>query len=92
MRTSYEYVPLDARHHGRLQGRRPQDGLQGRRQRHEQVSFPFWCCQLELYRGELKGLYVLLSRTQAGPGRAVKHEQDENSRNHVQAFLLVSVH
>ena len=27
-----------ARHHGRLQGRRPQDGVQGRRQRHEQVS------------------------------------------------------
>ena len=38
------------------------------------------------YRGELKGLYVLLSRTQAGPGRAVKQEQEENSRNHVQAF------
>ena len=26
-----------ARHHGRLQGRRPQDGLQGRRQRHQQA-------------------------------------------------------
>ena len=26
------------------------------------------------YRGELKGLYVLLSRTQAGPGREVKQE------------------
>ena len=39
-----------------------------------------------LYRGELKGLYVLLSRTQAGSGRAVKQQQEENSHNHVQAF------
>ena len=38
------------------------------------------------YRGELKGLYVLLSRTQAGPGRAVEQEQEENSRNHVQVL------
>ena len=37
-------------------------------------------------RGELKGLNVLLSRTQAGPGRAVMQEQEENSRNQVQAF------
>ena len=36
--------------------------------------------------GEQKGLYVLLRRSQAGPGRAVKQEQEENSRNHVQAF------
>ena len=34
----------------------------------------------------LKGLNVLLSRTQAGPGRAVKQEQEENSRNHVRTF------
>ena len=33
----------------------------------------------------------MLSKTQAGPGRAVKQEQEQNSRNHVQAFLLVSV-
>ena len=39
-----------------------------------------------IYRVELKGPYVLLSETQAGPGRAVKQEQEENSRNHVQAF------
>ena len=38
------------------------------------------------YRGVSKGLYVLLSRTQAGPGRAVKQEQEENSRNHVRTF------
>ena len=43
---------------------------------------------MNTYRGELKGLYVLLNRTQAGQGRAVKHEQDENSRNHVQAFFI----
>ena len=38
------------------------------------------------YRGGNKDLYILLSRTQAGPGRAVKQEQEEISRNHVQAF------
>ena len=37
--------------------------------------------------------YVNLgNRTQARPGRAVKKEQEQNSRNHVQAFLLVSVY
>ena len=41
-----------------------------------------------MYIGELKGLYVLLSRTQAGPGRAIKQEQKENSRNHVQTIFL----
>ena len=35
------------------------------------------------YRGGNKGLYILLSRTQAGPGRTVKQEQEEISRNHV---------
>ena len=44
------------------------------------------------YRGEQKGMQVLLSRTQARSGRAVKHEQEQNSHNHVQAFLLVSVY
>ena len=39
-----------------------------------------------MYSSELKGLYVLLSRTQARPGRAVKQEKEKNSRNHVQAF------
>ena len=39
-----------------------------------------------IYRGELKGVYVLLSRTQAGPGRADQQEQEENSPNHIQAF------
>ena len=39
-----------------------------------------------MYRDELKGVYVFLSRTKSGPGRAVKQEQEENSRNHVHAF------
>ena len=34
-----------------------------------------------------KGLYILLSRTQVGPGRAISQEQDEISPNHVQAIL-----
>ena len=38
------------------------------------------------YRGKLKGLYVLLSKNQAGPDRVVKQEQEENSSNHIQAF------
>ena len=39
-----------------------------------------------IYWVGLKGLNVLLSRTQAGPGRAVKQDQEENSRNHVRTF------
>ena len=38
------------------------------------------------YRDWLKGVQILLSRTQAGPGRTVKAEQEQTSRNHVQAF------
>ena len=34
----------------------------------------------------LKDLYFLLSRTKAGPCRAFKQEQEENSHNHIQAF------
>ena len=44
------------------------------------------------YRGGNKGLYVLLSMTQAGPGRTVKQEQEEISRNHVQTFISPSVY
>ena len=43
------------------------------------------------YRGGNKGLFVLVSRTQAGPGRTVKLEQEEISRNHVQTFISLSV-
>ena len=45
-----------------------------------------------LYRGGNKGLFVLLSRTQAGPGRKVKQEQEEISRNHVQTLFGSSVY
>ena len=38
------------------------------------------------YRHEIYSLQNLLSRTQAGPGRTVKKEQEEISPNHVQGF------
>ena len=38
------------------------------------------------YKDRLKGVQILLSNSQAGPGRKVKQEQEEISRNHVQAF------
>ena len=47
--------------------------------------------QLNVYRGANKGLHVLLRRTQAGPGRAVKQEQEYISRNHIQTFIYLSV-
>ena len=42
---------------------------------------------VEMYRGEKKGLHFCY----AEPGIAVKQEQEEYSRNHVQTFFLVSV-
>ena len=45
---------------------------------------------LSSYRGANKRLHILLSRTQAGPGRTVKQEQEEISRNHVQIFICLS--
>ena len=36
-------------------------------------------------------MFVLLSGTQAEPGRTVKQEQEEISRNHVQTFISPSV-
>ena len=39
-----------------------------------------------IYRDRLKGMQILLSRTQAGAGRTVQQEQEQTSRNHVQAF------
>ena len=42
--------------------------------------------RLRDYRARNKGLQILLSNSQAGPGRTVKQEQEEISRNHVQAF------
>ena len=37
-----------------------------------------------------KGLLILLSRTQAGPGRTGKQEQEQISRNHVQTIFGTS--
>ena len=44
-----------------------------------------------LYRARNKGMQILLSNSQAGPGRKSKQEQEEVSRNHVQAFIPGSV-
>ena len=41
---------------------------------------------LYVYRDRQKCMQILLSSTQAEPGRAGKQEQDQTSRNHVQAF------
>ena len=46
---------------------------------------------VHVYTGENKGSFVLISRTQAGPCRTVKQEQEEISRNHAQAFIPGSV-
>ena len=37
-------------------------------------------------------MHNLLSNSQAGPGRRVKQEQEETSRNHVQDFIPGSEH
>ena len=44
--------------------------------------FAKWFCK-EIFK---KSIQISLSRTQAGPGRAVKQEQEEISPNHVQTF------
>ena len=36
-------------------------------------------------------MQILLSNSQAGPGRTVKQEQEDISRNHVQTFISPSV-
>ena len=43
------------------------------------------------YRARNKGMQILLSNSQAVPGTTVKQEQEEISRNHVQAFIPGSV-
>ena len=43
------------------------------------------------YRDEIYSFQILLSRTQAGPGRTVKQEQEDISPNHVQRINLISV-
>ena len=47
---------------------------------------------MEMYRDEIYSLQIQLSRTQAGPGRAVKEQQEQISRNHVQTIFGTSVH
>ena len=44
-----------------------------------------------MYRVEKKSLQILLSRTQAGPGKTVKQELEEISRNHMPRLFLSSV-
>ena len=34
-----------------------------------------------------KGVLIFLSKSQAGPGKTVKQEQEDISRNHVQALF-----
>ena len=43
------------------------------------------------YRAEKKSLQILLSSSQARPGRKVKQKQEEISRNHVPRLFLRSV-
>ena len=45
----------------------------------------------DMYRDWLKDRQMLLGNSQAGPGRTVKQEQEEISRNHVQTFIPGSV-
>ena len=49
-------------------------------------------CAVFFYRGENTGLQILLSYSQAGPGRKAKQGQEEISHNHVQTSFLGSVH
>ena len=39
------------------------------------------------YGARKKGMHILLSNSQAGPGTTVKQEQEDIYRNHVQAFF-----
>ena len=45
-----------------------------------------------VYRGREKSLQILISYSQAGPGRKAKQGQEEISCNHVPTFFLGSVH
>ena len=47
--------------------------------------------QDDIYRDEINSLQIQLRRTQAGPGRAVKEQQEQNSPNHVQRINFISV-
>ena len=54
-------------------------------------KFTYFLKKSVFYRDEIYSLQNLLSRTQAGPGRSVKKEQEEISPNHVQRINLISV-
>ena len=41
----------------------------------------------KIYRARNKGMQILLSNSQAEPGRKVKQEQEEVSRNYVPNFF-----
>ena len=44
-----------------------------------------------MYRAEINYLQIQLSRIQAGPGRAVKEQQEQYSPNHMQKINLIFV-
>ena len=52
---------------------------------------PKYCNLWISTRGPTKSMQILLSNSQAGPGRTVKQEQEEISRNYVQTFSGVPV-
>ena len=54
------------------------------------TAFPFPLSHFHL-QGREKSLQILLSYSQAAPGRKAKQDQEEISRYHVQRLLLRSV-
>ena len=54
--------------------------------KNEIYDVPYLQSSEGLYKDRLKGVHILLSNSQAGPSRKVKQEQEEISRNHVEAF------
>ena len=50
------------------------------------VQSPNFLSCRSLYRDRLKSMQILLCRTQAGPGRTGKQEQEQTSRNHAPYF------
>ena len=72
-------------------GQKGPDGWDGGSDNQGASSRPRAYVREEKYRAEKKSLQILLSSTQAGPGRKVKQEQEEISRNHVPRRFLGSV-
>ena len=73
----------------------PRSAWAGARWRSISRSSPTWRTHAREFRITLlrawRCLLILQGRTQAGPGRKIKHEQEEISSNHVQAFSGASV-